>query len=93
LGDIATSVAGTSNDFFVRAVRRNNRDELIVAVVSDRDAMEYPAVASAVGVRLKEELGLSIVVEVVAPGSLDVDTGVDVAAKLRRFRDERTVGN
>jgi phenylacetate-CoA ligase len=93
LGDIATSVAGATNDFFVRAVRRNNRDELIVAVVSDRDASEYPAVASAVGARLKEELGLAMVVEVVAPGSLDVDTGVNVAAKLQRFRDERTVGN
>jgi phenylacetate-CoA ligase len=93
LGDIATSVAGATNDFFVRAVRRNNRDELIVAVVSDRDASEYPAVASAVGARLKEELGLAMVVEVVAPGSLDVDTEVNVAAKLQRFRDERTVGN
>jgi phenylacetate-CoA ligase len=93
LGDIATSVAGATNDFFVRAIRRNNRDELIVAVVSDRDATEYPAVASAIGARLTEELGLAIVVEVVAPGSLDVDTGVNVAAKLQRFRDERTVGN
>jgi hypothetical protein len=62
-------------------------------VVSDRDASEYPAVASAVGARLKEELGLAMVVEVVAPGSLDVDTEVNVAAKLQRFRDERTVGN
>jgi phenylacetate-coenzyme A ligase PaaK-like adenylate-forming protein len=77
----------------VRAVRRNNRDEVIVAVVSDRDATEHQAVASAIAARLKEELGLTIVVEVVAPGSLDVDTGVNVAAKLRRFRDERTVGN
>jgi hypothetical protein len=34
-----------------------------------------------------------MVVEVVAPGSLDVDTEVNVAAKLQRFRDERTVGN
>jgi phenylacetate-CoA ligase len=93
LGDIAVSVPGATNDFFVRAIRRNNRDELIVAVVSGRDAAEYPAVASAIGARLKEELGLAIVVEVVAPGSLDVDTGVNVAAKLRRFRDERTVGN
>ena len=34
-----------------------------------------------------------IVVEVVAPGSLDAVTGVNVAAKLQRFRDERTMGS
>jgi hypothetical protein len=33
------------------------------------------------------------VVDVVVPGSLDVDTGVNVAAKLQRFRDERTMGS
>lgn len=93
LGDIALSVPGATNDFFVRAVRHDNRDELILVVVSDRAAAEYRAVASAIADRLKEELGLAIVVDVVAPGSLDVDTGVDVAAKLRRFRDERTVGS
>jgi phenylacetate-CoA ligase len=93
LGDIALSVPGATNDFFVRAVRRNNRDDLIVAVVSDRESAEYPAVASAIEARFKEELGLAIAVDVVAPGSLDVDTGVNVAAKLQRFRDERTVGS
>jgi hypothetical protein len=31
------------------------------------------------------------VVDAVAPGSLDRETGVHVAAKLQRFRDERTV--
>jgi hypothetical protein len=40
--------------------------------------------------RLKDRLGVSIQVEVVAPGSLDSLTEVDVAAKLKRFRDERS---
>ena len=93
LGDVALTVPGATNDFFVRAVRRNNRDELILAVASDRAADEYPAVASALEDRLKEQLGIAILVEVVAPGTLDVDTGVNVAAKLQRFRDERTVGS
>jgi phenylacetate-CoA ligase len=93
VGEIAASVPGASNDYFVRAVRQNNRDELFLAVTSDREATEYRAVASAIEDRLKEELGVAIVVDVVAPGSLDVDTGVNVAAKLRRFRDERTMGS
>ena len=93
VGDIAASVPGATNDYFVRAVRRNNRDELVVAVTSDRATDEYEAVASAIEIRLKEELGVAIVVEVVAPGSLDVDTGVNVMPKLQRFRDERTMGS
>jgi phenylacetate-CoA ligase len=92
LGDLALSVAGATNDFFVRAVRRGNRDELVLAVASDRGADEYPTIASAIGARLREELGITIEVEVVAPGSLDADTRVDVEAKLQRFRDERTMG-
>ena len=36
LGDLALSVEGTTNDYFVRAVRQANREELILAVVSDR---------------------------------------------------------
>jgi hypothetical protein len=49
-------------------------------------------VAEAIAERLKEQLGVSLDVEVVAPGSLDHDTGVNEATKLRRFRDERAAG-
>jgi phenylacetate-CoA ligase len=92
LGDLALTVDGVTNDYFVRAIRRDNRDELILAVVSDRATAEHPAVADALAARLKEQLGIAILVEVVEPGSLDADTGVHAAAKLVRFRDERTVG-
>jgi phenylacetate-CoA ligase len=89
LGDIARTVPGTTNDFFVRAVRRGNRDELILYVVSDRPTDSYAALSTEVGNRLRDRLGVSIGVEVVAPGSLDALTEVDIAAKLKRFRDER----
>jgi phenylacetate-CoA ligase len=89
LGDIAQTVPGTTNDFFVRAVRRDNRDELILSVVSDRPTDSYAALSIEVSDRLKDRLGVSIGVEVVAPGSLNALTEVDVAAKLKRFRDER----
>jgi phenylacetate-CoA ligase len=89
LGDLALSVEGATNDYFVRAVRRSNRDELILAVVSDRPEEQYAAIADAVAERLHTQLGVRIVVEVVAPGSLDPLTGADSAPKLIRFRDER----
>jgi phenylacetate-CoA ligase len=89
VGEIALSVPGVAPDWFVRAVRVDNRDELVVSVVSEQDTAEFPAIAAAVEERLKERLGVRIVCEVVRPGELDAWTEVNVSPKLKRFRDER----
>jgi phenylacetate-CoA ligase len=89
VGDIACSVAGVAPDYFVRAVRENNRDEMIVTVVSDRASSEHEAIRDAVEARLKEQLGVRIRAEVVAPGALDAFTEAGVLPKLKRFRDDR----
>jgi phenylacetate-CoA ligase len=89
VGEIALSVPGVAPDWFVRAVRVDNRDELVVSVVSDRDPAEFPAIAAAVEERLKERLGVRIAADVVRPGELDAWTGADVSPKFKRFRDER----
>jgi phenylacetate-CoA ligase len=89
IGEIALSVPGVAPDWFVRAVRVNNRDELVVSVISNRDPAEFPAIAAAVEERLKERLGVRITAEVVRPGELDTLTEVNVSPKLKRFRDER----
>ena len=89
VGDIALSVPGVAPDWFVRAIRVENRDELVVAVASDRDPSEFPAIAGAVEERLKERLGVRIAAEVVRRGALDSWTEVNVSPKLKRFRDER----
>jgi phenylacetate-CoA ligase len=89
VGEIAMSVDGVAPDWFVRAVRHDNRDELVLSVVSERDPASFPAIADEVADRLKERLGVRIGVEVVAPGALDAWTEVGTAPKLKRFRDER----
>jgi phenylacetate-CoA ligase len=89
VGDVAVSVSGVAPDWFVRAVRAGNRDELIVSVVSERDPGEFAAIAAAVEERLKQRLGVRIGAEVVRPGELDAWTEVGVSPKLKRFRDER----
>jgi phenylacetate-CoA ligase len=89
LGELARSVSGTTEDFFVRAVHDGGRDELILSVVSDREEAEQPSVRDALEDRLREQLGVRIQVEVVHPGSLDVWTEVNTAPKPKRFRDER----
>ena len=71
------------------AVRDQNRDELIVTVTSEQDRSEFDVVRAAVEDRLRERLGVKIQAEVVAPGALDAWTEVNVAPKLKRFRDER----
>jgi len=89
VGELAMAVDGVAPDWFVRAVRRDGRDELIVSVVSEGDPSTFDAIADAVEERLKERLGVRIAAEVVAPGALDAWTEVDVSPKLKRFRDER----
>jgi phenylacetate-CoA ligase len=89
LGDIATSVEGVGDDWFVIASRTGNRDEMTIRVVSDRDPTEFTELAERVASRLHEAVGVRIGAEVVAPGGLDALTGFGTAAKLVRFRDDR----
>jgi phenylacetate-CoA ligase len=92
VGDIAMSVPGTAPDWFVRAVRRDGRDALVLSIVGadGAEAAEgWPTVRRAVEEKLRDRLGVRIDVQVVAPGSLDPHTGAGTAAKLMRFRDER----
>jgi phenylacetate-coenzyme A ligase PaaK-like adenylate-forming protein len=70
-------------------VRVENRDELVVSVVSDHEPSEFATIAGAVEERLKERLGVRIACAVVRPGELDAWTEVNVSPKLKRFRDER----
>jgi phenylacetate-CoA ligase len=89
VGDIACAVDGVLPDFFVRAVRQGNRDELVVAVVSDRNPSEFDAIRGVIEGRLQQQLGLKIAATVVRPGELDADTEFHTSPKPKRFRDER----
>jgi phenylacetate-CoA ligase len=81
--EIAKEVPGTTDDWFARAVRVDNRDELIFHIVGDESAKD------AVEQKLRDRLGVKISVEMARPGELDAWTEVGVAAKLKRFRDDR----
>ena len=86
---VALEVAGAEADWFVRAVRDGNRDELIFSVTSTEDPSTWPALQGAVETKLKDRFGVAMKVDVVAPGALDEWTELNHAAKLKRFRDER----
>ncbi len=89
VGEIAKRVPGITDDYFVRARRDGNRDEVVFAVVSDADPGEHDAIATRLADTLQDAMGVRIGVEVVAPSALDHLTGFGSAAKLVRFRDER----
>ena len=78
-----------TEDYFVRAVRENNRDEMIVMVTTDRAASDHDGVRDELETLLKEKIGVKFSVEVVAPGSLDPLTEIKTSPKPKRFRDER----
>jgi len=89
VGEVALGVPGVESDYFVRAFRKGNRDEMIVSVVSEAPPGETERIREAVEERLKEKLGVRIACEVVAPGALDAWTELHTAPKPKRFRDER----
>ncbi len=91
VGDIACSVDGAVPDYFVRAVRENNRDELIVSVVSDRDPSEFPRIKDDIERLLQQQLGVKIMADVVRPGEIDHLTEFATSPKPKRFRDERDI--
>ena len=90
LGEIATAHAETTEDYFVRAVRENNRDELVVSVASATGADSFERIAAELEAELKEKFGLKISARVVSPGALDGDTEIHTSPKPKRFRDERS---
>ena len=91
LGEIAAGVPGASDDYFVRAYRGGNRDE-VESTVAARTALGDAALddlAEAVAAELHDRIGVRINARACRPGELDHLTGFGSAAKLVRFADER----
>ena len=90
IGRIASALPGAENDYFVRALREADRDEMSVSVVSRAEGADArEALRAQIELRLKEELGVRIRAELVLPGELDAWTEIHTAPKPKRFRDER----
>jgi len=89
VGEIACSVPGAQPDYFVTATRENNRDELLVAVVSHLDPSAFDELRLAIEARLQQQFGLRIAASVVPPGALDELTELATSPKPKRFRDRR----
>lgn len=90
IGEVALDDPRLEADYFVRATRAGNRDEMTVHLISKRDASEYGAIAANAEERMKERFGVKIAAEVSAPGSLDEWTEIHTSPKPKRFRDERS---
>ncbi len=76
VGELATAVDGIEPDYFVRALRENGRDELVVSVVSARSADTHNELRATIERRLHDRLGVRIRAEVVA---LDAWTEVNTS--------------
>lgn len=89
LGEIVMTHDAVTEDYFVRAVRENNRDEMIVMITTERPSGEHDAIRDQLEHLLKEKIGVKFGVEVHAPGALDELTQIKSSPKPKRFRDER----
>ena len=76
-------------DWFVVVERRGNRDEMIVQVETKAPATDHAALREQLEDRLRAQLEIKILVELVQPGATDDATGKGVVGKLRRIRDDR----
>ncbi len=89
VGEIALDDPRLEADYFVRATRTGNRDEMTVHVVSRAAESARPEITALAEARLKERLGVRISVAVASPGDLDDWTELHTSPKPKRFRDER----
>jgi phenylacetate-CoA ligase len=89
IGEIALADPSFERDYFVRALREGNRDEMVVHVVTRAAPERHAALRAAAEERLRERLGVRISVELAGPGELDAWTELHTAPKPKRFRDER----
>ena len=89
VGEIATAVDGVLPDYFVTATRDGSRDQLTIAVTSDRPSAEFPGLVEQIERRLHDQLGVRVGAQVVGPGELDDLTEIHTSPKPKRFKDER----
>lgn len=89
VGEVALQDARLENEYFVRAVREGDRDEMVTHVTTRAEPSQYEAIAHDTEARLKERFGVRLRVEVSGPDSLDAWTEVKTSPKPKRFRDER----
>ena len=93
IGEIALDDPRLESEYFVRAIRQNNRDEMIVHVVTRAEPSLYSAIVTDTEARLKDRLGVRIGVQVAGHGELDDWTELHTSPKPKRFRDERGQGD
>ena len=89
VGRVVCEDSRVQPDWFVVVERRGNRDEMIVRVETKAPAADYDALREHLEDRLRSQLEIKILVELVAPGATDDATGKGVVGKLRRIRDDR----
>ncbi|MBJ21841.1 MAG: phenylacetate--CoA ligase [bacterium] len=89
LGEIVMTHAEATEDYFVRAIRQENRDEMIVAITTPAQTSAYATIQGEIESLLKEKIGVKFTVEVHPLGGLDEWTEIKTSPKTKRFSDER----
>jgi phenylacetate-CoA ligase len=89
IGEVALQDPRLENEYFVRAVREGERDEMIAHVTTRAEPSQYDDILRATEARLKERFGVRIKAEVSGPDTLDAWTEIKTSPKPKRFRDER----
>jgi phenylacetate-CoA ligase len=89
LGELAASVEGASTDYFVRATRVDNRDQMTITVTTESDPPGWEAIRGGIEAHIQAKLGVRITAEIAPPGGIDDLTEIATSPKPIRFKDDR----
>ena len=87
VGAVVAQQSGLNGEFLCVLDREGHRERLTVRVEADTAAADLSAVSNALAERLKDSIGVSAAIDVVAPGALRSLTLIDVHTKARRLID------
>lgn len=86
VGPVLGDLQGFTGEFLCVLTQQAGRDDLTVQIETSEHS---PAVAEAAIGRLKAALGVEMLVDLVAPGSLAAQTGIETRQKPIRLLDQR----
>lgn len=92
IGGMLTAIDGLGGEYVCKVTRSGTRDEMTVVAEVATGVAPSDALAADVAQRLRRQLGVEVIVELVAVGATAAVTGVEARQKPIRLIDERPRG-
>ena len=89
IGEIVRQLPRANGEFLCRVTRAGTRDELTVAIETDAPTADRAGLADEYRNTFRQRVGVELQVELVTPGALSSETGIETRQKPVRLVNER----